>query len=235
MGTRDRDWIGGAVPRTDGAEPVRMLQQLAKLTHAVHEVPLVLLIDQLEDIENQSAPVERFLKVIDAITAFTDAVPNAVVVLACLEDFFKVRVQKLNRPKQDRLIREPEPIRLLGNRTLDEIREMISRRLAALYDAADVEVDPSNALYPFRDEQLARLNNQRARDALYTLGRHHQRCITLGQWVDPDELTPPAPTTLDSGLDALWNDFRATFQATVPDDEEELARRSARRYCRNHA
>ena len=109
MRPQDREWIGGAVPRTDDADPMRMLQQLAKLTDAVHDVPLVLLIDQLEDMANQSAPVERFLKVIDAITAFTDAVPNTVVVLACLEDYFKANVEKLNKAKHDRLVRDPEP------------------------------------------------------------------------------------------------------------------------------
>ena len=82
---------------------MRMLQQLAKLTDAVHGVPLVLLIDQLEDMANQSAPVERFLKIIDAITAFTDTIPNAVVVLACLEDYFKENVEKLTKSKHDRL------------------------------------------------------------------------------------------------------------------------------------
>ena len=46
---------GGAVPRSDDADPMRMLTHLAKLTDAVHNVPLVLLIDQLEDMANQSA------------------------------------------------------------------------------------------------------------------------------------------------------------------------------------
>ena len=175
-----------AVPRTDDADPMRMLQQLAKLTDAVHDVPLVLLIDQLEDMANQSAPVERFLKVVDAITAFTDTIPNTVVVLACLEDYFKANVEKLTKAKQDRLVRDPEPIRLLGNRTLDEIREMTARRLAHLYDTAEVEVDPANELYPFRDDHLAKLNNMRSRDALDFLRRHHQRCITAGRWEEPE-------------------------------------------------
>ena len=186
MRPQDRDWIGEAVPRTDDADPMKMLQQLAKLTDAVHGVPLVLLIDQLEDMANQSAPVERFLKVIDAITAFTDAIPNTVVVLACLEDYFKANVEKLTKSKQDRLLRDPEPIRLLGNRTLDEIREMTARRLAHLYDTAEVEVDPANELYPFRDDHLAKLNNLRSRDALDFLRRHHQRCITVGRWEEPE-------------------------------------------------
>ncbi len=166
MRPQDREWIGGAIPRTDAADPMKMLQQLARLTDAVHGVPLVLLIDQLEDMANQSAPVERFLKVIDAITAFTDTIPNTVVVLACLEDYFKENVERLNRAKQDRLLRDPEPIRLLGTRTLDEIREMTASRLAYLYDTAEVDIDPTDELYPFRDEHLHRLNNMRSRNAL---------------------------------------------------------------------
>ena len=224
MRPQDRDWIGGAVPRTDDADPMRMLQQLAKLTDAVHGVPLVLLIDQLEDMANQSAPVERFLKVIDAITAFTDTIPNTVVVLACLEDYFKANVEKLTKSKQDRLVRDPEPIRLLGNRTLDEIREMTARRLAYLYDTAEVEVDPADELYPFRDDHLAKLNNLRSRDALDFLRRHHQRCITAGRWEEPEGSMPPPPPPVENDLDPLWNDFHSAFQATVPDGEEELAR-----------
>ena len=224
MRPQDREWIGGAVPRTDAADPMRMLQQLAKLTDAVHGVPLVILIDQLEDMANQSAPVERFLKVIDAITAFTDTIPNTVVVLACLEDYFKANVEKLTKSKLDRLVRDPEPIRLLGNRTLDEIREMTVRRLAHLYDMAEVEVDAANELYPFQPSHLARLSNLRSRDALDFLRRHHQRCIAAGRWDEPEasiDLRPPAP---ENELDALWNDFHSSFSAIVPDGEEELAR-----------
>jgi hypothetical protein len=182
MRPQDRTWIGDAVPRTDDADSMKMLQQLAKLIDAVHGVPLVILIDQLEDMANQSAPVERFLKVIDAITAFTDNIPNTVVVLACLEDYFKTNIENLTKAKHDRLVRDPEPIRLLGNRTFDEIKEMTARRLAYLYDTAEAEIDPENELYPFRDDHLAKLNQLRTRDALDFLRRHHQRCLTAGRY-----------------------------------------------------
>jgi hypothetical protein len=223
MRTQDRAWIGDAVPRTDDAAPMRMLQELARLSGAVHGAPLVLLIDQLEDMANQSAPVERFRMVVDAITAFTDTVPNTLVVLAALEDYFKDNVGKLTKPKHDRLTRDPEPIRLLGNRTDDEIRAMTARRLAYLYDTAGVEIDPSNELYPFHDEHLARLNGMRARDALDFLRRHHQRCIAAGRWEEPEGHIPPPLPPVEHDLDATWNDFHSAFQATVPDDEEELA------------
>jgi hypothetical protein len=223
MRPQDRAWIGGAVPRTDDADPMRMLKELAWLTDVVHGVPLVLLIDQLEDMANQSAPEGRFLKVVDAITGFTDAIPNAVVVLAGLEDYFKTNVKRLTKAKEDRLTRDPEPIRLLSNRTADEIRAMTARRLAYLYDTAGVEVDRSDELYPFRDEHLARLNGMRTRDALDFLRRHHQRCITAGRWEEPEGHIPPPLPPVEHDLDAIWNDFHSAFQPTVPDDEEGLA------------
>jgi hypothetical protein len=222
MRPQDSEWIGGTIPRTDDADPKTMLRQLANLTNAVHDVPLVLLIDQLEDMANQSAPVERFRKVIDAITAFADMAPNTLVVLACLEDYFKTNVEKLTKSKHDRLVHDPDPIRLFGTRALDEIREMTARRLAHLYDTAEVEVDSANELYPFRDEHLRKWNNMRARDALYFLGRHHQQCIAVGRWEEPEGLTPPPAPDPENDLDALWNDFHSAFQATVPDGEEEL-------------
>jgi len=225
MRPADRDWIGGAVPRADDADPMRMLVQLARLTGALHGVPLVLLIDQLEDMANQSAPVERFLKVIDAITAFTDAVPNAVVVLACLEDYFKANVDRLSNAKRDRLVRDPEPLRLLVNRTLEEIRTLTARRLAHLYDTAEVEVDPANELYPLQDNHLTPLNGRRTRDVLHALGQHHQACIAAGRWSEPRWAaapTPPSPPA-ENDLDPLWNDFHSACAAAVPDGEAALA------------
>lgn len=230
MRPQDRDWIGGAVPRTDEAEPMRMLIQLARLVGAIHHVPLVLLIDQLEDIANQSTPIERFVKVVDAITAYTDNAPNALVVLACLEDYFNEQIEKVTRSKKDRLMRDPVPVRLLANRTPDEIEAMTARRLRYLYDASGVDVNALDELYPFSKSCLARLAGRRSRDALHALQQHHQRCILAGRWAEPDTDSSGQPLTgLDStppnaALDAVWNDFHSGFAGTVSDEEEELAR-----------
>ena len=108
---------------------------------------------------------------------------------------------------------------------------MTARRLAYLYDMAEVEVDPVNELYPFRDVHLAKLNNFRSRDALDFLQRHHQFCVTAGRWEEPEGSTPPPPPSVENDLDPLWNDFHSAFHATVPDGEEELARVLADAIC----
>ena len=228
MRPQDRTWIGGAVPRSDDADPLLMLRRLARLMDAVDGVPLVLLVDQLEDMANQSAPIDRFRQVVDAVTAFTDQIPNAVVVLACLEDYLKLNSGQLTKAKQDRLIRDPEPLRLSTNRTPDEVRAMTARRLGHLYDEAGAEIDAVDDLYPFREPHLAPLAGMRARDALDYLRRHQQRCILAGRWLEPEAAVVPAPAARGPAptddLTPMWNDFHSTFQATVPDGEEALVR-----------
>lgn len=234
MTPRDRDWIGGLPARTDESHPLELLRQLARLCDAVHGVPLVILIDQLEDIANLSAPIERFRKVVDAITTFTDQVANAVVVMACLEDYFKTNVEQLIASKRDRLLRDPEPIRLGNTRTLDEIHAMIARRLAHLYATAEVDFDPANDLFPFREEHLPPLQPLKTRDILDVFRRHHQKCIHDREWSEPvfrqeagktvgtgTSEVEPLPRTDE--LDSLWNDFHSSFQAQISDEENELA------------
>ena len=100
---------------------------------------------------------------------------------------------------------------------------MTARRLAYLYDMADVDVDSADDLYPFRDDHLASLNNVRSRDALDYLRRHHLRCITAGRWEEPGLMVRTPVSSQENELDPLWNDFHSAFQANVPDGEEELA------------
>jgi GTPase SAR1 family protein len=224
MTPRDLAWICNTIPRTDDADPSNMLLDLATVIHAVHNAPLVLLVDQLEDIEKQSVPVERFRKVVDAITAITDQHSNIVVVLACLEDYFKSNEEKIHLSKKQRLINDPAPIRLRNNCTSDDIRAMVASRLAYLYEQAELEVAPGRDLYPFEEKHLAPLSGLSPRQVLLYLLQHHQRCMSAGRWLEPagtiNAVAPP-PT---NGLDPLWNDFVNTFNAIVPDYEPDFAK-----------
>jgi hypothetical protein len=226
MRPADREWVGGAVPRADEAHPMQMLIALARLVGAVHGVPLVLLIDQLEDMANQTAPVERFRQVTDAVTAFTDQTPNALVVLASLEDYFRENERHITQAKRDRLRLLGEPIRLTSQRTPEEIRLMVARRLAHLYAEQEVEPDPTDELFPFRPAHLAPLANLRTRDVLDALNRHHKKCAGVGHWSEPafSSRPSPEPPAAANDLDQLWNDYHSAFSGTVPDDEDDLAR-----------
>ena len=224
MRPQDREWIGGAVPRTDDADPVRMLRHLAKLTGSVHGVPLVLLIDQLEDMANQSAPVERFRKMVDAITAFTENIPNAVVVQASLEDYFKENVEKLvrgqARPSGTRPGADP-PARLphdRGNPHDDCPAARLPLRDGGGRNRSVEQSVPVPRCSPGTSEQLPHPRRPRLSPptppALHYSG-------PMGGAGGTDRTSIRLPS--DNDLDALWNDFHSAFQATVPDGEEELA------------
>ncbi len=226
----DRALIGDLVPRPRDEDALEMIVQLARLTEAVHGVPLVLLIDQLEDVANLAMPEERFRRIMDAVAALTDQVPTAVVVIACLEDYYAKFKGSLIRAKLDRLERDPEPIRLASPRSLDDIRAMTARRLEHLYAEADVDVPDGDELYPFRPEHLTPLANLRARDVLDNLRRHHERCIVKRCWSEPvfgrereEEDNKEDETQKVGELSALWNDFLTAFKESPPDNEEDLA------------
>lgn len=231
MKAKDRRWIGDAVPRADDAAPTRMLIELARLMDAVHGVPLVLLVDELELMQNQTLPTERFLKLVDALTALTDHAANVVVVMACLEDYFQEHVKLLTKSKQDRLCRNPEEIRLSSNRSLDEIHDMVGKRLARLFQAAKTHPDPNDPLFPFRPEHLKQFRNFRPRDILYHLHEHREACRDVGKPLDPgiwkvkdDKGKAGDEQIVTHPLAPLWNALAPQYDATaVPDEPDELA------------
>ena len=222
LNAEDRLLIGDVPSRTDDEESARMLKAIAHFVQAVQGVPLVLLVDQLEDMADLSEPAERFRKVVNELVQFTEGSPNALVVLACLKDYFQTNLPNLTKSRFDRLTRDPAPIDIKANRHLDEIRAMAEKRLAALYEAAELELDPNTPLYPFTEQDLPPLNNLSTRDVLYFFQQHAKKCADAGMWLPTGSIAPPPPPPVPSTLEAEWNSFYSTFQANVPDEEAEL-------------
>ena len=91
---------------------------------------------QAEEIEDRIVTIDRLKKkyggTVDAVLDHLSRIQDEHERLSDFES----NVEKLTRAKHDRLVRDPEPIRLLGNRNLDDIRTMTAKRLAYLYDSA---------------------------------------------------------------------------------------------------
>ncbi len=66
----------------------------------------------------------------------------------------------------DRLERDPEPINLSAGRSVEEVEQLVERRLRYLFDRQGARVRDEQPLYPFQPEQLAARANQRTRDIL---------------------------------------------------------------------
>lgn len=221
----DRRALGGLVPRRYGDAPEWVLEKLGGIMRAVDQAGLVLLVDQLEDLYNMDEAPRRFRRAMATLRDLTDRVPSAVVVVACLEDFYESMRADLTRPVIDRLENDPPPVRLKGNRDADEIVRLVSRRLTYLYRAGGVDLpdDDDQPTCPIPINSLERLAGLRTRDVLSWC---HDYREALRRGAPPPAISRTAVTS-PSGpppLDPLWNDFRNDWTGTVPaDDAGQLA------------
>ena len=222
----DRDALGGLVPRTNAEDSIRMVAQLGKLMALVEGGTLVLCVDQLDDMVRGDAPLRQFAEVIDTLAGLADEVPTAVIVVACIEDYYAKGRSAVARPKLDRLEQDPEPIRLANSRDSDEVEPLLSRRLDALYEQAGLQADPTAPTFPFRPEQLKPLAGLSTRNVLDNLRLHQQRCITAGKWLTPSwaEEVPPPPPPPEFKFEEAWNDHQAQFEDAVPEGEAGRAK-----------
>lgn len=221
----DREWIGDMVPRTGADMPRRQILALGRLMATV-DAALVLLVDQMEGVvevahEDGIDPGRVLRTVVNELLSLADGLPNAVIVLACLEDLFAVGRSRIPEPTLHRLERDPEPARLGARRTLDQIAAIVGQRLAVLYSDHGVRPDPEDPIAPFTRGQLAPLVEfgGRTRDMLHHLQHHRRRCVAAGAWLDPVDPEPPAPLDpTDTRTSQRWSDFLAGWRLGVLSD-----------------
>jgi energy-coupling factor transporter ATP-binding protein EcfA2 len=234
LSAHDRLALGDLVPRTQEEHPIHMVSQLGRTMAALQEAPLVICVDQLEDMFNHDRAAERFRRVVDTLVALLDQVPSAVIVLSCLEDYYIANKGHLTRSKVDRLERDPEPIRLEAQRSFDEILAMVSKRLEYLYEEAGLYPRPEPSVYPFNADALRPLTHLTTRDVLDCCRRHQERCIVEGTWIEPafgpdpalapglqSNAGPAQPSSLE--WESAWNDFLNQPGREIPEGESQLA------------
>ncbi len=222
----DRELIGDLVPRSGPEMPLRTLVGLGRLIHAVHSAGFVLLVDQIEQVfaldREGEEKGEVLRQVINAVVDVMDGIPNAIVVLACLEDTFVVAKNFLPKPKLDRIERDPDPIRLSSKRSETEIAAMIAPRLDAIFETVGTAPDSANPIAPYTAADLKGLVPFRPRDILDNLRRHREACFRAGGWV------PPQWSDTDGGdriekWSQKWNDFHKAYATPILGDEPQLA------------
>src|SRR5690606_11551066 len=217
----DQKYLGHVASFSGDEAPATMLTELGRLVAASGNGALVLLVDQLEDVYNLEDAEARFRVAMDALRHVSDHVPSSVIVVACLDDFYTKLRAALAQPVLERLELDPEPIHLQAGRSLEEIEELVQRRLHHLFDRKGVPIREEEPLYPFTPDDLAARVNQRTRDILDWCRQHHQQSIAAGHIVDtklePIQPPPPAPNALAQA----WNDHRSASTAP-PSDEGAL-------------
>ncbi len=224
----DRELLGGLASRDQPEDPLRTLKQLASVMYELQMAAMIILVDQIEETIPDGQTVTRLQQAFDSLRAIADAVPSAVVVISCLDDVYEAVRPKLSRSLVDRLESDPSPVRLTGQRQLDEIEQMLVRRLEHLYSELDVPWREDEPLFPFTTAQLEAVSKFRARDVLARFRDYHASCIAAGELIGHavaapvtqlPEAPPAAAELAHPDIDRLWNDRRTTT-TELPDDDD---------------
>ncbi|MDC0711362.1 DUF853 family protein [Stigmatella sp. ncwal1] len=236
LSAMDRKMIGDLIPRTADDAPARMVEHLGRLMGALGQA-LVLCVDQVEDVsdfEQRPQMENSFRRAMNSLAAIASKVPNAVMVICCLSDYWGKIRPVLNRPLVDRLENDPEPVDLEGTVTADTARSIAAQRLGSLYEQRGVGVDPADPTWPIPAESFEVLGGQRARDVLNECQRYRDRAIQDGRLPD----TFPLPRKGVAGgqgesvsqtqappvdLDQMWLDFRSSCKAALPEEDADMA------------
>ncbi len=249
LSERESGLLGGVPSLDPDQEALPVLRSLARLTAALEGGVFALAIDQLEDAyAADEATRQSFRRMMLAVRELTDSLPNAVVVITCLSDYWEAVKGTVSQSILDRLVLDPEPLVLRGDRTAQETRAVVAARVAHALQRAGLEPDPADPTAPLPSAQLDRFATFRLRDLLgactrvLALARERGVRPDFG-WLEADDptgvsvvddarSTPPDPTpaTPDAAVpsDAIrwtraWDDFRSDHDAEIPDDEAELA------------
>ena len=223
----DRQVLGGLAPRDRPEDPLRTIRDLATIMHELQLAALVLVVDQVEDAIFDGHNVARLQSALDALRGIADAIPSSVVVISCLQDAYDLAAPRLSRSLLDRLQRTE--IRLTSRRQLDEIEQMLVRRLEHLYSYFDVAWRDDDPFYPFTPAQIDTVSQLRTRDCLASFRGFHTACIAAGSVVSVEHgrpeagpaLAPPPAPPPGPDLERLWNEMLAAA-AAPPDDEQIL-------------
>ncbi len=224
----DREHLGGLTPVDRDEDAIEMITRIGRLAWATNHDAIVICVDQLEDIWHTTAddhdPADRFRTAATTLNQVVAQVPNAVVVIACLDDFYVTVRGHLSNPILDRIEKEsPVAITLRANRTAAEARQLAELHLAYLYDHVDGLEMPADPVYPLPVKLFDSVGEQLTRDLLAGFRRFRDRCIAAGKIVIESSLPPSPPPQPSNRLELLWNDLREDESNSPPDDDGSLA------------
>ncbi|MEY4580934.1 MAG: hypothetical protein RL701_5637, partial [Pseudomonadota bacterium] len=224
LSRHDSALLGDLAPRTETA--FELLEAIGRLIACVDGGALVLLLDQLEDIYNQQAAKEQFVRLMDVVRRVSDSIPNSLLVVSCLSDLYAELKKHLTKSVLDRIEHDPAPQQLLERRSLTDIEAMTERRLAYLYESRGVRHRPDDPHFPIPRALLESQAELRVRDVLKHLQTYQQACVAAGKLVDDTDQTaasiaPPSPQNSD--LSTLWAKFAEAFAEDVPGDDDSFA------------
>lgn len=236
-----------ALDPNDGEDRAfEIIAALGALMWTVDRAALVFCVDQVEDLRFFSDAEERFQRAVRDLIQIANRVPNAILIISCLEDFYGQVRGVLAQSYIDR-IEKAGPVALLESRTPEEARLIIAKRLAQISETSEQGAnypDPSAFFGPQFYEEFAGLSTRRLLEHAHS----RLRSKTTPEADEPDEGAEQeksggfisrlaaalglgfaddadhAQTVTGPRVDyrESWERFQNASEAEIPSDEREL-------------
>lgn len=225
-------------PNSGDGRAFEIIESLGKIIWTVEKSALVFCIDQVEDLRNFEDPEDRFTKAVGNLMQIANRVPSSIIIISVLEEFYGQARAVLHQSYIDR-IEKAGPVALYENRTADEARLIIGRRLE--HEASQ---NPGGASYPDSAaffgpeffEEFAGLSTRRLLEHAQNRLRASDQpepesddspagfistlASALGFSPDNDEPEPAA--TLQVDYREMWDRFCNGSEAEIPSDDQGL-------------
>ena len=225
-------------PNTGEDRSFEIITALGQLMWTVERSALVFAIDQVEDLRFFDDAEERFQRAVRDLIQIANRLPNAIIIISCLEDFYGQVRGVLAQSYLDR-IEKAGPVALLESRTAEEARLIIAKRLEheAQTRAGLSFPDPAQFFGPEFFEEFGGLSTRR-------LLEHAQSRLREKTRPEPEERDDAQgwTSTLASALGGIfgggepeprfvaapvdyreaWERFQNASEAEIPSDANEL-------------
>ena len=230
-------------PNTGEDRAFEIITALGQLFWTVDRAALVFAIDQVEDLRFFDNAEERFQKAVRDLIQVANRLPNAIVIISCLEDFYGQVRGVLAQSYVDR-IEKAGPVALLESRSPEEARLIIAKRLEHEAESRAEGLsfpDPTQFFGREFFEEFGGLSTRRllehAQNRLADKARPETEDQDPGQgWTstlasvlggifgsggEPDQVARPMSQASVDFRDT-WDRFQNASEAEIPSDDNEL-------------
>lgn len=232
-------------PNTGEDRAFEIIAALGSVMWTVERAALVFCIDQVEDLRFFDDAEERFQRAARDLIQIANRVPNSIIVISCLEDFYGQVRGVLAQSYVDR-IEKAGPVPLLESRTPDEARLIIAKRLEHIAEKSGGLAFPDPAQYfgPDFFEEFGGLSTRRLlehaqsrlRDKTAPSEPDEDVTIDAGSWTSTlasalggifgggseSRNADSGPLTPSVDYRDAWQRFQNASEAEIPSDENEL-------------
>uniref|UniRef100_UPI0013EA9D7E helicase HerA-like domain-containing protein n=1 Tax=Aquisphaera insulae TaxID=2712864 RepID=UPI0013EA9D7E len=219
----DRKLLGDITPRTYSDAPHWMIQRLGEMIWALERVPLILCVDQLEDMHNLENAEVQFRRALSTLCDLVSRLPSCLVVISCLRDYYEELKKSLAKTTKSRIQGSSGPVDLKAPREASEIARLIGNRLRFLFEAEGMAWSPTEPFYPLPADVDTRLAGMSTRDVLEKCQRYRERCMAEGVLLPFVEAVKPPPDPDTTHIEQAWNELTSGTPREIPAREATLA------------